>query len=290
MQYRRIIGIIGAAVVAAMVLQIPLLRRSGIKAWHMTAKADPIPAVVRSLHPVYPYSVIPGGVYSVAELTRVLANDRLVREHYAGAAAHLVTTAEVRYAYVSYRLGGRLLWTTHKLQIPRGETLLTDGVNFSRTRCGNRLSEFPHRETALIEPPIRLLSLPKFTQSFFVNEVVGLESPMVERGATTVPIIESRLAPVLPSSVALYESPLPAVQWFPVSLVAIPGPLIYPKGPNPKLLPLVQTLTHSEPDAPSEVPEPQTLALVLIALMGISGISVMRRKSRFTASGNPPRQ
>ena len=158
MHYRRIIGIIFAAMLVAIILQIPLHRRSAIRTWPMAAKSDPIPATVRSLRPVYPYSVIPGGVYSTEELKRAMFKDPMVREHYAGfdlAAAHLVTTAGERYAYVSYRMGGKLLWTTHKLRIPKGETLLTDGVTFCRTRCGNQLSEFPHRETASPEPPLR---------------------------------------------------------------------------------------------------------------------------------------
>ena len=284
MHYRRIIGIIFAAMLVAIILQIPLHRRSAIRTWPMAAKSDPIPATVRSLRPVYPYSVIPGGVYSTEELKRAMFKDPMVREHYAGfdlAAAHLVTTAGERYAYVSYRMGGRLLWTTHKLRIPKGETLLTDGVTFCRTRCGNQLSEFPHRETASPEPPLRLLNLPNFTPSLLADNSVWLDEPVVESGAA-VPVFEARLTPVLPSSTATVpELPFlpPPVQWFTASLIAVPTPVLYPKPSNSKFAPLVQPASRREVDTPAQVPEPRTLVLAIIALLGIFGFSLLRRKA-----------
>jgi hypothetical protein len=282
MSYRRIIRIILAALAVALILQIPI-HRNGLKTWRMTAKPVAIPAVVRSLRPVYPYSVIPGGVYSTKELERALSTDSLAREHYADfnlAATHLVTTAEARYAYVSYRLGGRLLWTTHKLLIPKGETLLTDGVNFCRTRCGNRLSEVPHREAmSANEPSVRLLNLPNFTPTLLASNLLGLDLPTVETAAATVlPVPEARLQPVVPSSAAAYQSPLPPSHWLPVSLIGVPLPAIYAQQANPKLIGLTQPSTDVDTILSDAVPEPAPLGLGLIALVGLGGLVVFGKK------------
>ena len=46
------------------------------------AASSQVPALVRALRPAYPYSVIPGGIYSRAELAAQSASDQLVRKHY----------------------------------------------------------------------------------------------------------------------------------------------------------------------------------------------------------------
>jgi len=74
------------------------------------APADTTPVLSRALHPNYPYSVVPGGVYSPAELRFAAAKDRVVREHYTGfniKAAYLVTLTQDRLQYVSFRRGDR---------------------------------------------------------------------------------------------------------------------------------------------------------------------------------------
>ena len=38
--------------------------------------------------------------------------------------------------YVSYRRNNQVFWTRHQMLIPAGETLLSDGENFVRVRCG----------------------------------------------------------------------------------------------------------------------------------------------------------
>lgn len=285
MKYRRIIGIVISAMVLAALLQIPAQRPHPLSTWEMTSKPAPISPVVRSLRPVYPYSVIPGGVYSPEELMRALATDRLVHDHYADfnfASAHLVTMAEDRYAYVSYRLAGRLLWTAHKLRIPKGETLLTDGVNFCRTRCGNRLSAVPHRETIAMEPSERLLDLPNFTPSLWANNLIQLGNPQtVESVTPVVPFDESRLKPVFPSGaevISEYLAPGPRVSPFPVALISVPTPTIYPPALHPKPVQLAQTASDGPPSPPSAVPEPATSALILVALAGICGAVALRRR------------
>jgi hypothetical protein len=94
--------------------------------------------------PVYPYSIIPGGVSSPKELKSVIATDPVVASHYSGfdlAKARVIRLNKKLAAYVSYRKGNKVYGTPHKLIIHAGESIITDGLHSARTRCGNRISE-----------------------------------------------------------------------------------------------------------------------------------------------------
>jgi hypothetical protein len=95
---------------------------------------------------VYPYSIVPGGVLNRQELTHAVVVDKVVAQHYAAFEAGKATVRTVdkpRGVYVSYRKGEKVYWTSKKLQLAKGETLLSDGQNEIRTRCGNRISDVP---------------------------------------------------------------------------------------------------------------------------------------------------
>jgi hypothetical protein len=95
---------------------------------------------------VYPYSVIPGGVYTSAELDRKLAGDGIAREHYRGFNSRAARKTKAEFArpvYLSYRRDNRIYWTRKPVRIPKGEILLTDGSAYVRARCGNRIAEAP---------------------------------------------------------------------------------------------------------------------------------------------------
>src|ERR1700693_5802007 len=112
---------------------------------------------------VLPYSVLPGGVRSGVELRAALQNDPLAAKHYAEfnvSSSHVVRLARDRRAYVSYRLGDRIYWTSHQMTLHAGEALLTDGVHLARTRCGNRISDSPETPTHPSEPAESLLYAP----------------------------------------------------------------------------------------------------------------------------------
>jgi len=114
---------------------------------------------------VYPYSVIAGGAQSPQELMEAMAADPVVAQHYAdfdAAKAHRVTLDAPQLMYVSYRIGNKVFWTKHRLALPRGEAMLSDGVNMARTRCGNRVSVMPVRPNAPAEPTTSDLDGPVF--------------------------------------------------------------------------------------------------------------------------------
>jgi hypothetical protein len=111
-----------------------------------------------------PYSVILGGALSADELKNALANDPVVAGHYAGfdaTKARVVQIDHGRAVYVSYRLGNRVYWTSKRLTLLKGETVLTDGEHEARTRCGNRISDTPQAPVSPKEPEQAVLQKPQ---------------------------------------------------------------------------------------------------------------------------------
>ena len=110
-----------------------------------------------SRRPVYPYSIIPGGAVSAAELRTAMARDPVVAAHYVGfhlAKARVFRVQLARAVYVSYRRGDDVFWTSKKLRLAVGETLITDGHHISRTRCGNQISDLPRTPVSLVAEPV----------------------------------------------------------------------------------------------------------------------------------------
>jgi hypothetical protein len=95
---------------------------------------------------VYPFSIVPGGVTSRAELAHAILSDKTVAAHYAGFEvnkASLQTVPRARAVYVSYRKGDQVYWTARPVTLAEGESILSDGQNDIRARCGNRISDTP---------------------------------------------------------------------------------------------------------------------------------------------------
>jgi hypothetical protein len=125
------------------------------------------PAPKTLLRAVYPYSVIPGGVRNIAELRNAIANDPIVSAHYGEfqlASLRVVRLDRARSLHVSYRIGGRIYWTKRRMNLPKGETVITDGVRMARTRCGNLAADvIPNSTQPLtlsIEPTAEALDTP----------------------------------------------------------------------------------------------------------------------------------
>lgn len=115
------------------------------------------PAVNRSL---FPYSVIPGGAHSALDLRNAVRNDPVVAAHYEDfdvTKAHIASLEQDRLVYVSYRIADHVFWTSKKLMLPKGETVITDGTHEARTRCGNRISETPAGPISKEEPSAEML-------------------------------------------------------------------------------------------------------------------------------------
>ncbi len=122
------------------------------------------PAPAREYRPVYPYSVVPGGVFSRQEALRAAAGDRVVAAHYTGfdlRRARAVRLERDWVAHVSFRIENAVYWTRRPLKLRQGEVLLTDGGSYIRARCGNRVAEKKLSPTTAQEPPAAVLDTPE---------------------------------------------------------------------------------------------------------------------------------
>jgi hypothetical protein len=106
-------------------------------------------------HPAYPYSVVPGGIYSAEEFRDAIARDSVVATHYLvinGSQLRHTSLESSRSAYVSYRVDNAVYWTKRPVKLPSGEAVLSDGESMIRARCGNRVSAFPRLPVLTHEP------------------------------------------------------------------------------------------------------------------------------------------
>ena len=102
----------------------------------------------------FPYSVVRGGVHDSNEAQQATV-DQVVKLHYAGIDTRRLEATAYKtdtLRYVSYRVSDKIFWTAKPVTIKAGETVLCDGKNFIRARCGNRISEHPMQPTRQNEP------------------------------------------------------------------------------------------------------------------------------------------
>lgn len=214
---------------------------------------------------LFPYSVIPGGVESNQELRNAIANDPVVAAHYAGfdvAKARIVRLDHDHAVYVSYRLGNRVLWTKRKLNIPEGETMITDGEHMARTRCGNRLSDNPEAPVSPEEPTAEALETPQDTQLLAVYSPPA-ELPLTPPPATGTNPVEDQ--PIF----------IPPMFWFPAGGPSTPGVPFDPPPPPRAGGPSGPGVPLDPPPPPVATPEPGTL---LLLSTGLSAVWLARKR------------
>jgi|SRR5579859_4092547 len=201
-----------------------------------------VSAPVESRRTVFPYSVIPGGVRDAKELAAVVSKDHVVADHYSDfnlSRAHTIRLDQPTAMYVSYRANNNIYWTRNRMIIPAGETLISDGENFARVRCGNRLSKIAALPVSAAEPPHEQLENPNFVPPLLAELLPG-------EGSQALPGIPAAL-PILPPGPG---GPAPAFA---------PFPPIFPPGavpPGGNVIP---------PPPPVATPEPASLLLLLAA-------------------------
>jgi hypothetical protein len=131
-----------------------------------------------STRPVYPYSVVPGGVEDARELKWVAEHDPIVAAHYAGFDydhARVVRLTLAQTVYVSYRIGNHVYWTRHRITLHKGEKLITDGKITARARCANRVEVVPQQLNSSSEPPAV-----KFEEPVGASEGSSMAMPPVQ--------------------------------------------------------------------------------------------------------------
>ncbi len=220
--------------------------------------SEPESTVPRETRPVYRHSVIPGGLRSVGELREAIASDPAVREHFAGIHPEKVRFARLdsdQMAYVSYRTNNRIYWTTRRVRLRAGETVLSDGNSVIRGRCGNRVSLTPLR------PFLPPESEPS-TTSFDIADPPDLTDELAY--AVPPPAWEPPAPPL---------EPIPVAPVLPERIERPPMVILPPRGGGIRL-------AHQPPPPPTPVPEPSTLSLVFVALLFGSALAYRRRVSR----------
>jgi hypothetical protein len=277
----------GRAFVAPTLLAIAIPLSAGLVAriWAslIKAEADELPAAAvplgrtESVAPsagwtriVYPYSIVPGGVHSAGDARDAVAADPVVASHYRDVvvdALHLETVTAPRAVYVSYRRGKDVYWTRRKLMLHPGETLLSDGTNQVRARCGNRVSDTWQSPVADADPPEQTLDQPA---PIVVPEQDHwrLSAAEWEEPATFV-AFKAAGEPYLADH--LDTDPLPA------------SPLLFPGFVS---LAANGNVDGIDPGGDfSPVPEPGTLMLVGVGLAG--AILRLRRRSHASTPAGP---
>jgi len=165
--------------------------------------------------------------------------------------------------FLSYRVGDAVYWTSRPVRLPHGETLLTDGINYARARCGNRISETPRTPVNDTEPAPEALDTPQppanaiaELDTWSENRLLGqpplltqvLPGPPVSIVSTvptltlsgTVPPwwftgIPTGLPPLpAPPSIPILVGTIPVIQPPPIpGLILPPGPVVFPPRNSP---------------------------------------------------------
>jgi len=212
--------------------------------------------------PVYPYSVVSGGVGNPAEVAAAAQRDPVVGAHYRDfrvERARVETVAKPRLVYVSYRVKDKIFYTKKKVQLRAGERVVSDGKSQIRGRCGNRISETPKGPVSSVEPPEAVMDTPQLP-------VLTLNGPGEIPISAASPNPET---PVLAPGVEVPESIVPAAA-APLTasssggyLVVVPpsgGFAVPPASTTPVVVPPASTPTPTTPSVPvpTTPPTPST--------------------------------
>lgn len=242
----------------------------------------PVSAEASAQRAVYPYSVIPGGVVSSKELTAALHRDSVAAAHYSdfrASSARIMRLPKTRQVYVSYRLGDRVFWTSKRVTLAAGETILTDGSHLARTRCGNRISEVPG-PTSPAEPPLQAMNKPVFRNPADGPSDTAPAAPLwSDRAAPSLMALSGPVSS-LPGGHAPFVPPIPIGPCCSApggpsgSNTPPPGPPSEPPSGPPSGPPQPPTSPGPPPVA---TPEPETLLLLVAGLAALFIASSLRR-------------
>jgi hypothetical protein len=241
-----------------------------------TQPAVPAAAFGRPQRAVYRYSVVPGGVRTPQDLQEASDHDSVVAAHYSGfnfRRARVIRVKQAKLVYVSYRIGGQVLWSKKRLSLQVGETLITDGRTVARGRCGNQISTIERPLTSPAEPSVEALDQ-------LIAEPVA--PPVAFESALLRP---SGFGPATPALVATarpgWSSGLP------------PGWIVAPPLGGGGCAPLPGSPCSSFPRPPTTPPVdmaepggPSLLGAVILFWIGVAGVCFERRKKRSKLFGS----
>lgn len=199
-----------------------------------TAEAE-VPIQPAAMHPesltkpeslVYPWSVVPGGVFSREAARQAVDRDPIVEEHYRAVRVANLRSEQLtkaKSAYVSYRKGDTIYWTRNPVLLKAGETVLTDGESMIRGRCGNMVSETPRTPVAPVhlEPPPPAMEVPVPASRLVAAIPPALSREDPEPGRVVTDRAPSINTSILPSPTPVQGlpgySPMGAIGFVPVA-------------------------------------------------------------------------
>jgi len=224
-----------------------------------TSVTLPPPETTPSAQPVFPYSVIPGGVRSSRELLQAAQREPVVAAHYGDfsvARARVIRLPHDKLAYVSYRLGSHIYWTKTKVTLRQGEAVLSDGQHLARTRCGNRISDVAMAPVSSQEPAQKLLSTPFVPAHPNADPAFLATVPVWPESASSPVLTAMHDVPPVPGSGAAFNPFIPGVCCGRKSSPSTPSTASYPLPQPGYPAPLSVT-----------TPEPCTFLLLLSSLV-----------------------
>lgn len=224
----------------------------------------PVPTGAYEDGPIYPYSVIPGGVASAKKLQSALRGDPVAAAHYRDfqiRGAHVIRLARERRVYISYRVADRIYWTRTRVTLHAGEALLSDGAHLVRTRCGNRISEVPAEPVAPADPPSEVLNTPVSPQLTAISPEPAPVAPLWAENSPPFPLV-----PGTPPPAPAGDGPF--LPFIPIGPCCDGSSSSAPSGPLPQPGPLPPPVAASEPPA---------VVLVAIGLAGLLFLQKIRR-------------
>ncbi|MGA8491777.1 MAG: hypothetical protein WB711_15225 [Terriglobales bacterium] len=151
-------------------------------------------------YPVYPYSILPGGIHDAAALQMAYKGGFLPAD-FNLKNARLIRVSKAFCTYVTFRdKDGQIVWSKHKICIRAGELAITDGKYTLLGRCGNRIAMSLPRDAPVQTAPVDLdIPVPE------VSTEPGLASSLY-------PEPDTWLAPIGPADVSTGGIfPLPSV-------------------------------------------------------------------------------
>jgi hypothetical protein len=243
---------------------------------------------------IYPYSVIRGGAYSVAELNEVLRTDPVVAAHYADfdrTQMRVTRSPAAAAVYVSYRKGDQIYWTTRKVHLSANEPLLSDGVHTARARCGNRISLTRHLPASQTEEPSEIeLDLPEAPPSANADMPLDEVSPPRWDDGILPAMVEEWPGEVLDGDPGASEGSMSGSSGFPGGMQSpkssqrpLSGAFTFPAGETVMITPTETGLPLNIPrvarnSSGAEVPEPGTAAMLICGVAIIAFPRFWRRR------------
>jgi len=215
--------------------------------------------------PVYPYSVVRGGVEDARELKWVAEHDPVVAAHYAGfdyERARVVRLALAQTVYLSYRIGNKVYWTRHRVALHKGEKLLTDGKITARTKCGNRVETTPQQAASSSEPPAA-----KFEQPIGGGDGTAIQGPPVPFQSALMD--RPGMPGIGPQPPLSLYNPFNGQSWAPIAPPPLPAPGVCAPGKKGTGETGGTGKKRVNCGPPENVPEPGTWLLFGTGLAGI---------------------